>query len=299
MPSKLRGFLVAAILALVAALTMLFAWLSGTQTTPTALTPNMSRYDPTYYGLPDELGVFRVFAVLNADNIPCFGGATPHLMLQIRVESEVLADYQEGETWAALEALDGEWELQFVGPGFTEAHFQQWIDGLYSTVRQGGCPTPAPQRTSPLPRNSNASQWSASYYPSYYGLPDVIGGYRTIMVLTSENQPCMPEGTKQLTVAMIEADAETASQFIPIRALMAELERYAGGGWDPSVQVIMNAQHPIVIENLIVHAHQRNSYHVEGICPRLGGPIGDEADTVLSPESGANSIGVPPTQDFD
>ena len=112
----------------------------------------------------------------------------------------------------------------------------------------------------------------ASFEPAYYGLPEVIAGYKIIVVETSENIACMPPGNIQLVLQTSQPDMETFLKNAPGSNVENELKHlnikqpkqwefeYAGPGitkamvlsvfksWDPSVMTTCIKFGPITVD---------------------------------------------------
>jgi hypothetical protein len=73
-------------------------------------------------------------------------------------------------------------------------------------------PTIAPTPTATMPPLADVPE---SYDPKTYGLPDEIAGYKVLVVVTSENQACMPPGMKSITVQTLDVDGFLQNQQSP------------------------------------------------------------------------------------
>jgi len=106
-----------------------------------------SKYDPAYYGLPNEIAGYPVLAVENSDIQPC---ATPGILtLVIQVPQANVREYlRSTDTQKAIREgvreLDPSGKLQFrvVGPGKTHEQIQGDYATLESRLRGMGCPAP-------------------------------------------------------------------------------------------------------------------------------------------------------------
>lgn len=136
-----------AIIFVVSALSILF-W-TRTQSTsvladPSTITLTPGKYDPAYYGLPDEIGGYPVLAVEASDIQPCATPGILTLILQVpqgNVRDFLRDDATQKGLREAMRAYDPSGTMQFsaVGPGMTHEQLQANYATLESKLQGMGC----------------------------------------------------------------------------------------------------------------------------------------------------------------
>ena len=66
-----------------------------------------------------------------------------------------------------------------------------------------------------------------TYDPAYYGLPEVIAGYKILGVETSENIACMPPGTIRLLLQTSQPDLDSFLKHTPNGDVESELKKFS------------------------------------------------------------------------
>jgi hypothetical protein len=71
-----------------------------------------------------------------------------------------------------------------------------------------------------------ATSLLTTYDPAYYGLPEVIAGYRILLVETPENMACMRPDTIDLVLQTSQPDLEAFLKQTPDGSVESELKKY-------------------------------------------------------------------------
>lgn len=81
--------------------------------------------------------------------------------------------------------------------------------------------------TQEFPILPTATSSLKNYDPGYYGLPDVIAGYKILGVQTSENIACIPPGTIRLVLQTSQPDLDSFLKHTPNGSVESELKKFS------------------------------------------------------------------------
>jgi hypothetical protein len=225
-------------------------------------------YDPATYGIPYQIAGFKILAVRTSENTACI----PSGMMRITVQSSqpdvqsFLANSGDSrvvsETLRQIPSLSGiNFNLEFIGPApWNPERFlssvAEWNNHMKNgCVKLGGpaiiiTPTPDP---------------FAPYDPATYGIPEIVAGYRIVIVQTAETNPCIQPDEMRLTIQAVDPSPD--NPMVPREGgdILFELEKLKPGiKW--GLAYIMPV--PFDREQFV---RQQNEAMKNG-CVKLGGP---------------------------
>jgi hypothetical protein len=223
-------------------------------------------YDPASYGIPYQIAGFNILAVRTSENAACI----PSGMMTITLQSSqpdvqsFLANSGDpkavSETLRQIPSLNGiKFTLEFIGPApWNPERFlssvAEWNNHMKNgCVKLGGpaiiiTPTPDP---------------FAPYNPLTYGIPEIVAGYRIVIVHTPETDPCMSPDEMRLTIQAVDPSPD--NPMVPREGgdILFELEKLKPGiKW--GLGYIMPV--PFDREQFVNQHAQQND------CVKLGGP---------------------------
>jgi len=113
-----------------------------------------------------------------------------------------------------------------------------------------------------------------TFYPSTYGLPDVIAGHEVLLIRTSNNTACLPEGDIHVTVSNSQPNRPPDSKLPPfISPNSGEVEKFLHE-FDPDVQWSIGIVTPGGSQSeMIANVQRWNEGRLKSGCIQLGGPI--------------------------
>lgn len=108
------------------------------------------------------------------------------------------------------------------------------------------------------------------YDPAQYGVPDTLGGYKVLAVLTSQDVACMPSGRKSIVLQASEPNVheylESPKPTTEIRAFLRQVPGEEETNWQVGV-----VGPSATLETILSTIESWNSVNSGRPCRRLGG----------------------------
>jgi hypothetical protein len=109
------------------------------------------------------------------------------------------------------------------------------------------------------------------YAPSKFGIPETLGGYKVLAVVTETNFPCMLPGEKRLVLQTPQTTSKDALQQLNPDAIKRDLQKYqlqqfATASWD------ITGPHQSR-EQVLKGLEQSAQFFKSNGCLRTGGPV--------------------------